>query len=244
MGHRLEPRIQLDSQGSLCGMNQGRAFLEPAIIRDISGRGLLVEVERCFARPGDIVVVRYGQYKGRFEVIRAQKTPHGNEMGLRHASPATLFWGFDLPLPAPDSYRRPRIESRRHQARYLHELAVEIRLENSCVPIWSTTSDISEAGCFVHMLNVVPLAARLDVAMWIGAAKIWAQGMVISSVGGYGTGIRFLAISQEGRQRLRKLIANSPRVKDRRSPHEASLVWQTELGTDSEPIEWREALET
>jgi PilZ domain len=244
MGDRLESRVQLESQGSLCGMNQGRPFLEPVIIRNISGRGLLVEVGRCFARPGDIVVVRHGQYKGRFEVIRVQKTPHGKELGLRHSSPATLFWGFDLPLPAPDSYRRPRIQTRRHHPRYIHELAVEVRLENSRVPIWSTTSDINEAGCFVHMLNAVPISARLDIALWIGAAKIWAQGVVVSSVGGYGTGIRFLAISQEGCQRLRKSIASCPRVRDRRSVHEANLVWNSEMETYSEPIEWREALNT
>jgi len=242
MGHRLEPRIQLDCRGSLCGMNQGRPFLEPAIIRNLSGRGLLVEAGCCFARPGDLVVVRHGQYKGRFEVVRVQKTPFGKQLGLRHTSPAALFWGFDLPLPAPDSYRRPRIQTRRHQPRYIHELSVEIRIQNSRVPIWSTTGDINEAGCFVHMLNVLPVSARLDIAMWIGAAKIWAQGMVISSVGGYGTGIRFLAISQEGRQRLRKLIESSPRVRDRRSSHEADLVWQADLETYSEPVEWREAL--
>ena len=241
MGHRLEPRIQLDSQGSLCGMNQGRPFLEPAILRNISGRGLLVEVEHCFARPGDLVIVRHGQYKGRFEVIRVQKTPQGKHLGLRHASPATLFWGLDLPLPAPDSYRRARTQTRRHQARYVHELAVEIRLENSRAPMWSTTCDINEAGCFVHMLNVVPVSTRLDIAIWIAAAKIWAQGVVVSSVGGYGIGIRFLAISQEGRQRLRKLIAGSPRVRDRRSGHE-TLVWDSEIETYSEPMEWREAL--
>jgi PilZ domain-containing protein len=244
MGHRLEPRIQLDSQGSLCGMSQGRPFLEPVIIRNISGRGLLVEVERCLARPGDVVVVRHGPYQGRFQVIRVEKMRHAKQLGLLHVSPATLFWGFDLPLPAPDGYRRPRVETRRQQVRYVHELAVEIRLQNSRVPIWTTTGDIGEAGCFVHMLNVVPVTARLDVALWIGAAKIWAQGTVVSSIGGYGTGIRFLTISQEGRQRLAKLLAASPRVKDRRSSHEASLGWNDEMETYSEQMEWREAYNT
>jgi hypothetical protein len=223
-------------------MSQGRPFLEPAIIRNISGRGLLVEVEHGFASPGDIVIVRHGQYKGRFEVIRVQKTLHGKHVGLRHVSPATLFWGLDLPLPAPDSYRRPRLQTRRHQPRYIHELPVEIHIQNSRGPIWSTTGDINEAGCFVHMLNALPVSARVDIAIWIGAAKIWAQGLVVSSVCGYGAGIRLLAISQEGRQRLRKLIASSPRVRDRRSVHEETFVWEREAETLSETIEWREAL--
>jgi hypothetical protein len=148
----------------------------------------------------------------------------------------------DLPLPAPDSYRRPRLQTRRHQPRYIYELPVEVRIQNSRVPIWSTTADINETGCFVHMLNALPISARLDIAIWVGGAKIWAQGVVVSSVCGYGAGIRFLAISQEGRQRLRKLIASSPRVRDRRSVFEESFVWEREAEAISEKIEWREAL--
>lgn len=242
MGHRLEPRVQLDCEGSLCGMNQGRSFLEPAIIRNISGRGLLVEVGRCLARPGDTVVVRHGQYKGRFEVIRVQKTQDGKQLGLRHASPATLFWGFDLPLPAPDTYRRARLQTRRQLPRYIHELAVEVRIANSRAPMWTTTSDINEAGCFIHLPNVLPISATVDIAVWIGTAKIWAQGLIVSSVGGYGAGIRFLSVSLEGRQRLQKLIAGSPWVRDRRSSQETSLIWDREAEAYSEPVEWREAL--
>src|SRR5438445_657654 len=87
MGHRQEPRIQLNSQASLCGMDphQGRSFLEPVMIRNISHRGLLVQVRRWVVKPGDIVVLRRGQNKGRFQVIWVGETADGQrkQLGLR-----------------------------------------------------------------------------------------------------------------------------------------------------------------
>jgi hypothetical protein len=238
MGHRREPRIELHSQASLCGMDplQARSFLEPVTIRNISGRGLLVEARRCFVRPSDVVVLRHKQHKGRFEVIWAGETPDGarKQLGLRHLLSTTLFWGIELPLPAPDDYQRPRLQARRRHPRYSCEVAVEVRLENSRTPIWSTTSDISEAGCFVHLLNVLPLLARLDIALWVREAKVWAQGIVVSSLIGSGTGIKFVAISEEGSQRISELIACLPRVADRRVTLDESLAWDIEADTYSE----------
>src|ERR1700758_1807146 len=248
MGHRREPRIELNSQASLCGMDphQARSFLELVMIRNISGRGLLVEVRRCFVKPGDIVVLRHRQHKGRFEVIWAEETPDGTrkQLGLRHVLSTTLFWGIELPLPAPDDYQRPRLQVRRRHPRYSCELAVEVRVENSGTPIWSTTSDISETGCFVHLLNVLPLSARLDIALWVREAKVWTQGIVVSSLGGSGTGIKFIAISEEGRQRLRELIESGSQVADRRVAFDESLAWDTEIGTYSERKDWIHTLST
>ena len=243
MGHRQEPRIQLNSQASLCGMDphQGRSFLEPVMIHNISHRGLLVQVRRCVVKPGDIVVLRRGQNKGRFQVIWVGETADGQrkQLGLRHVLSAPLFWGLDLPLPAPDNYRRPRLHARRRHRRYSRELAVELRGDNSRIPIWSSTSDISEAGCFVHMLNVLPISASLDIAVWVGEAKVWAQGIVVSNLSGSGTGIKFISICEEGRQRLRELIESGPEVADRRTtaPDE-SLGWDSETEAYSEQMEW------
>jgi hypothetical protein len=238
MGHRREPRVELKSQASLCGMDphQARSFLEQVTIRNISQRGLLVEGRRCFVRPGDTVVLRYKQHKGRFEVIWAGETPDRTrtQLGLRHILSTTLFWGVELPLPAPDDYQRPRLQARRCRPRYSGEVAVELHLENSGTPIWSTTSDISEAGCFVHLLNVLPLLARLDIALWVREAKVWAQGIVVSSLIGSGTGIKFVAISEEGSQRISELIACLPRVADRRVTLDESLAWDIEADTYSE----------
>jgi PilZ domain len=227
MGHRRERRVQLNSQASLCGMDPhwGRSFLEPVMIHNISSTGLLVQVTRCPVSPGDIVVLRHKQSKGRFRVIWVEETPDRKrkKLGLQHVLSTPLFWGLELPLPAPDDYRRPRVQARRRYRRYSRELAVELRVENSRIPFWSSTSDISEAGCFVQMLDVLPISARLDIAMWVGGVKVWAQGMVVSNLSGSGIRIKFIAISEEGRHRLRELIESGPEVIDRRFAPDESL---------------------
>ena len=243
MGHRREPRIELNAQSSLCGMDshQARSFLEPVVIRNISGRGILVEARRSLVRPGDTVILRHRQHKGRFEVIWAGETPDGTRrrLGLRHLSSIPLFWDIEVPLPAPDDFQRPRAQVRRRHPRYSCELAVEVRVENSNTPIWSTTSDVSETGCFVHLLNVLPLSARLDIALWVRGAKVWAQGDVVWSLGGLGTGINFIAISEEGRQRLRELIESGPQVADRRVGLEETFTWDDiEIEIYSQQKEW------
>jgi hypothetical protein len=149
-----------------------------------------------------------------------------------------LFWGVDLPLPGPDAYRRPRLESRRRHPRHGCELSVEIRVQNSTAPIWSTTDDVSETGCFVHMLNVLPVSARLDIAFWAGETKIWAQGVVSHSLSGAGAGIQLVAMSEDARARLREFIANTPHLEDRRVTSDEDLAWEAETEAPSEQIPW------
>jgi hypothetical protein len=241
MGHRQEPRIQLNSPASLCGMDlhQGRSFLEPVTIRNMSGRGLLVQLTRCFVNSGDVVVLRCGQNKGRFQVIWVGETSDGRQkqLGLQPVLPANLSWGFDLPLAGPDNYRRPRVQERRRHRRFSRELSVELRVENSRMPIWSSTSGISEGGCFAYMPYVLPISARLNIALWLGEVKVWAEGIVVSNLSGSGTGIKLIAIPEEGRQRLRGLIESGPEVTDRRVAPEEGLGGDSDIETYSEEME-------
>lgn len=219
MGHRQEPRVELNYIATLCGVDaQGRSFLENGIIRNISGRGILLEVAQCAAKVGDTVVLRCGTNRGRFEVMWISSTENGSsQIGLEHVLPTSLFWGLKLPLPAPDPYYRARQGSRRHNCRFTTELSVEVRV-NAKVPIWSSTANVSEGGCFVFMLNSLPLFTRVDIALWLGPAKFWIEGIVVSSVNGAGIGIKFLAISNEARERLRDAVQGSAEIQDRRLP--------------------------
>ena len=248
MGHRQEPRIQLNSQASLCGMapHQGRSFLEPVTVRNISGTGVLVQITRCVVNPGDVVVLRYGQDKGRFRVIWVGEVPdeQQKQLGLQSVLPTKICWGFDLPLAGSDNYRRPRLQARRRHRRFGPELSVELRVENSRIPIWSSTSDISEGGCFAHMPYVLPISARLNIALWLGEVKVWAEGIVMSNLSGSGTGIKFIAIPEEGRQRLRRLLESSPEVTDRRVAPEESLGGDSDIETYSDEIKWFTPLST
>src|SRR5205823_998477 len=87
-------------------------------------------------------------------------------LGLQHVHPTTLFWGLDLPVPAPDEYVRPRLQARRRHPRFSCELSVVVRMKRATTPTWSSTSDIGEGGCFVQMLNVLPLATPVEIGVW------------------------------------------------------------------------------
>ncbi len=227
MGHRQEPRVELNSSAALCGVDaHGRSFVETVIIRNISGRGVLLESAQCPAREGDTVVLRCGKNRGRFQVmwVVADQQQPIVQIGLQHLLSSTLFWGLDLPLPAPDPYFRPRLAARRRLRRCNLELAVEVRTDAK-VPIWSTTANVSEKGCFTHMLNGLPLFTRLDIALWLGSAKVWVEAIVVSSIAGSGVGMRFLAMSEEARQRLRHAIQKASEAEDRRTAGEDA--WDT-----------------
>jgi hypothetical protein len=99
------------------------------------------------------------------------------------------------------------------------QLAVEVRA-GSKPPIWSSTGNISEGGCFVHMLNGLPLFTRIDVALWRGLAKVWAQGIVVSSIKGSGVGIKFLSMSESARELIQEAVQNALVVEDRRDGQE------------------------
>jgi hypothetical protein len=225
MGHRQEPRVELNSIATLCGVDaHGRSFLENGIIRNISGRGILLEVGQCAAKVGDTVVLRCGTNRGRFEVMWISDAENGSsQIGLEHILPTSLFWGLELPLPAPDPYYRARQESRRRSCRFTRELSVELRV-NAKVPIWSSTANVSEGGCFVYMLNGLPLFTRVDIALWLGPAKFWTEGIVVSSMNGAGIGIKFLQMSEQARERLRDAVQDSTEIQDRRTPSEEYLV--------------------
>jgi hypothetical protein len=188
----------------------------------MSGRGILLEVAQCSAKLGDTVVLRSGKHRGRFEVTRISALENSVwHVGLEHALPTTLFWGLKLPAAGPDPYFHERQESRRQARRSTTELSVEVRIKAN-VPIWSTTANVSEGGCFIYMLNGLALFTKVDVALWIGAAKFWTESMVVSSINGEGIGVKFLKITDEARERLREAIANSPEVEDRRYMEENS----------------------
>src|SRR5581483_5948015 len=153
MGHRQQPRIELDWPATLCGVNgQGRSFLDCVTIRNISGRGILLDARQCGAKVGDTVVLRCGKNHGRFLVMWVDQPQKSNyRVGLRHILPSPIFWGLELPAAGPDPYRRARSVSRRRTQRYMAQLSVEVRASAGS-PIWSSTANVSKGGCFVYTL--------------------------------------------------------------------------------------------
>jgi len=84
--------------------------------------------------------------------------------------------------------------------------------------MWVTSVNLGEDGCAVNTLVSVPAGTELNIAMWLTGEKVWAQGIVVTSLYGLGTGIHFTSMSKQGREHLRSFLAQQTEViADRRT---------------------------
>lgn len=220
MGSRRQPRASFTLPVSICGTDRkGRTFIERGLTQNISREGAALEGVRCAIEPGDAVVLRNGQSTGRFRVIWVQEPERGQhkKLGLLRLASTGITEDPDLPAAAPDHYQRPRLAARRQRLRYRHELAAELRLKEVKIPMWATTENLCEGGCSVQTPLRVPTSTELVIGIWVDQVRIWAQGIVVSSVYGLGTGIKFTDMSPDGRLILRDFLSKGDEVIDRRN---------------------------
>lgn len=224
MGSRRQSRTTASLAVNLCGTDAaGRAFIERVVTHNISRNGALLEGVRCPVRTGDIVVVRCADNTSRFRVIWEQRDGKGTKcVGLARLTSSSHIEDLEASDPEADTYLRPRTRARRMHPRFQCEIAAELRLKNIQTPMWVTSVNLSEEGCSVNTLVSVPPLTELNIAMWLGTDKVWAQGVVVSSLYGLGTGINFTCMSRQGREHLREFLAlQREAVTDRRAEAEA-----------------------
>jgi hypothetical protein len=134
------------------------------------------------------------------------------QVGLMRLTPSTRIEDFDMPENEADEYKRPRVRVRRNSLRYKCEIAAELRLKNIQTPMWVTSVNLGEDGCAVNTLVSVPAGTELNIAMWLSGEKVWAQGIVVTSLYGLGTGIHFTSMSKQGREHLKSFLAQQTEV--------------------------------
>lgn len=222
MGSRRQSREATPLIVNLCGTDsKGCAFIERVQTANISRDGALLEGVRNRLVPGDVVVIRCEGNTGRFRVIWRQDD--SNRLGLARIPTGSRSEDAQLPTAEPDDYLRPRLHSRRHHPRHKCEVAAELRLQNMQTPMWVTSRNLSEEGCSVQTTEAVPRSTELNIALWLGEVKIWAQGVVVNSLYGFGTGIRFTSMSRQDRQQLQDFLAQrESEISDRRQSQAGS----------------------
>ena len=220
MGCRRQSRTATELAVSLCGTDaKGRAYIERVMTHNISRDGALLEKVRGPVRVGDTVVVRCAESTGRFRAMWEKYESDGSKrLGLMRLTPSNRIEDYDLPEQEADDFKRPRVVVRRRSLRYKCEVAAELRLKHIQTPMWVTSGNLGEDGCAVNTLVSVPAGTELNIAMWLGGEKVWAQGIVVTSLYGLGTGIHFTSMSRQGREHLRCFLAKQAEViADRRT---------------------------
>jgi hypothetical protein len=110
MGKRREPRVQLDIQVKVCGMDTlGHPFVQTAYAVSISRTGVRLTGVGPLVRLGEVVVVIYKQRKARFRVVWIGEVgqPEAGQAGLEATESNALIWDFALPHPGTDGYVPP-----------------------------------------------------------------------------------------------------------------------------------------
>ncbi|HKS76156.1 MAG TPA: PilZ domain-containing protein [Terriglobales bacterium] len=239
MGSRRQSRRETALAVNVCGTDaNGRAYIERAVTENISHNGALIKGVRCAVRTGDIVVVRCADHTGRFRVIWDEVDAKGaKRVGVARLTSCNRVEDLEGAEPEPDQYMRPRKQVRRRYPRFKCEVAAELRLKDIVTPMWVTTANLGEEGCSVNTLVSVPAGTELTIAMWLGTEKVWAQGVVVTSLYGLGTGIMFTSLSRQSRQHLREFLSSqSEDLTDRRG--EASAAQPELIQLRDEPKEF------
>lgn len=209
MGCRRQTRTATTLRVNLCGTDaKGRAFIERVHTANISRDGAFVEGVKSNLAPGDIVVLRCEDNTGRFRVVWEQGTAgQSKKIGLSRMASANFSEEAIGVIEEQDDFKRPRLRARRKLPRYECEVAAELHVKNVKIPMWVTTMNLGEGGCGVQTVVSVPENTEVNAAFWLEDVKIWVQGVVVSSLYGLGTGIRFTGLSKAAREQLQEFLS-------------------------------------
>ncbi len=75
------------------------------------------------------------------------------------------------------------------------------------ISFWATIADLSVGGCYIEMAIPLPPRTKVRVGIWIGETKCWADGEVVYSTPGLGTGVKFTEISEPDLERIQQYLA-------------------------------------
>jgi c-di-GMP-binding flagellar brake protein YcgR len=68
------------------------------------------------------------------------------------------------------------------------------------------TSNLSEGGCYIEMVQTLEPPTCVDVVLWLNDEKIQARAEVVTRNAHLGNGIRFIRISDTDKQKLRAFV--------------------------------------
>ena len=73
------------------------------------------------------------------------------------------------------------------------------------------TSNLSEGGCYIEMVQTLEPPTCVDVVLWLNDYKIQARAEVVTRNAHIGNGIRFVRISDADKLKLREFVEMAQR---------------------------------
>jgi hypothetical protein len=205
----------------------------------------------CALEPGEIIEIKRGPAKARFEVIwmGVQGGALEGRAGVRSVEPNKNIWGIKLPqdeedifvdiaslrnsqAPVRASSSSNRFTGKRAHKRYACSGSASIRQSGYSFAIHGEVRNISEAGVYVELSSPMPLDTDVTIGLKIEGMWIEFAGTVRTSNPLLGMGIAFSKLSQSNRQNLRDLIG---RLQRKDSGENSALRVDLDSGGRSEP---------
>ena len=208
MGKRREPRKPVEVPVRIFGTDSsGRTFSETVSTVDISRSGARLGGVAAQINIDEIIGVAYGSNKTHFKVkwAGAAGTLAAGQVGVLSVNPEKPFWDFPLPAAAMDNFRFTAGQDRRKSARVKCAISVELHPPEQAL-IWGRASDVSTGGCFVEMPTPLPENTKLEIVIWLADTKLRLKAEVASASPGFGIGLRFIKLSPENQDLLRRHI--------------------------------------
>ncbi len=117
----------------------------------------------------------------------------------------------DTPPFAPDLFSPSLASDRRRNPRIKCFVAVELRVDETPIPIWGNLSNTSVGGCLVETANPVKPGAKVAIGLWVPNGKIWVKGFALSGVvarngPANGVRVRFDGMAPTERDSLRQFV--------------------------------------
>jgi len=213
-GSRKEKRIEAVYPIRLWGMGgTGKPFIEAATTLNVSRSGALLKDAPAQLSVGDVVRLRSGDRKCRFEVIWVGRKGTLDEgyLGLKSVEDGKHIWDpkvLEDFADEIDTYIRPPQRENRLLTRLKCSFSAEVGSEGSGTRARTFITDISIGGCYVSMPSPYAVEAKLTIALWLDdRTRLWLDGIVISHHKGLGMGVKFLNLSRKNFEGLNRMIA-------------------------------------
>jgi hypothetical protein len=190
----------------------GKPFIEAATTLNVSRTGALLKDAPQKIAVGDVVGLRSGDQKCRFQVIWIGRpgTLDAGYMGLKSVEQGKRIWdpkGLDDVADDIDTYVRPPQRENRLLARLKCSLSAEVGSDITVARARVFVTDISIGGCYISMHSPCALESKLTIALWLNErTKMWVDGIVISQHQGLGMGIKFLNLSRKNVEDLNGVL--------------------------------------
>jgi len=207
MGKRSQPRKEIEVPVRIFGTDSdGHVFSEKVPTVNISRSGVEVAGVSRKLKVDEVIGLSCGSNRVHFRIkwVGETGTPKAGRMGLLNLTPEKPLWDFPLPSIGDDEYHPGSIEFRKHP-RFRCQSSVEVHLKEGA-SFWGTVTDLSLGGCYVEIPIPMEPGKRLKVGIWLGQNKAWAEAQVAHKTPGMGIGLRFIEISDEDLDQIRRFL--------------------------------------